>query len=174
MYTQRQWKVTSIKISIFWKIYNTALWLLLRSCFWSTTNWFGEIKQFHEPWNYGACDTRAFYVFRRFKEFEIIICRRKRARTCPRHFHWKRHQNGLGYPIKRIKWTSNFKVAPKLCIFLYNAMETIGVRQGLSIMHLGVMDTVFHSCDALDSMAQTWVLKYPQLFVQNEFNIVLC
>ena len=27
--TQRQWKVTSIEISIFRKIYNTALWLLL-------------------------------------------------------------------------------------------------------------------------------------------------
>ena len=47
-----------------------------------------------------------------------------------------------------------FEVAPKLCIFLYNAMETIGVRQGMSIMHLGVMDTVFHSCNALDSMPQ--------------------
>ena len=27
----------------------TALWLLLRTCFWSMTDWFGEIKQFHEP-----------------------------------------------------------------------------------------------------------------------------
>ena len=66
----------------------------------------------------------------------------------------KRPQNGLGYPIKRKKWRSNFKVAPKLCIFLYNAMETIGVSHGMSIMHSGVMDTVFHSCDALDSMPQ--------------------
>ena len=32
-YTQRQLKVTSMEISIFRKIYNTALWLLLRSCF---------------------------------------------------------------------------------------------------------------------------------------------
>ena len=63
LYTQRQWKVTSIKVSIFRKIYNAALWLLLRSCFWSTTSWFGEIKQLHDPWNYGARDARAFYVF---------------------------------------------------------------------------------------------------------------
>ena len=27
----------------FWKLYDTVLWLLLRSCFWSTTDWFGEI-----------------------------------------------------------------------------------------------------------------------------------
>ena len=32
-YTQRQWKVTSIEISIFRKIYNTALWILLPSYF---------------------------------------------------------------------------------------------------------------------------------------------
>ena len=32
--------------STFWKIYNTDLWLLLhvRSCFWSTTDWFEEIN----------------------------------------------------------------------------------------------------------------------------------
>ena len=41
-------------------------------------------------------------------------------------------------------------------------------------MHSGVMDTVFHSCDALDSMSQNCVLKYPQFFVQNELNILLC
>ena len=57
-------------------------------------------------------------------------------------------------PLNAQKWRSNFKVAPKLCMFLYNAMKTIGVRQGMSIMHSGVMDTVFHSCDALDSMPQ--------------------
>ena len=79
----------------------------------------------------------------------------------------------MGYPIKRKKWRSNFKVAPKLRIFLYNAMETIGARQGMSIMHSSVIDTVFHSCDALDSMPQNRVLKYPQFFVQNELNIVL-
>ena len=39
-------------------------------------------------------------------------------------------------------------VAPKLCIFLYNAMETTGVHQGMIIMHSGVMDTVFQSGDA--------------------------
>ena len=43
---------------------NTAQWLLIRSLFWSTTDWFKEIKQFHEPWNYCARDARAFYVFR--------------------------------------------------------------------------------------------------------------
>ena len=53
-------------------------------------------------------------------------------------------------------------------------METIGVRQGMNIMHSGVMDTVFHSCDALDSMPQNRALKYPQFFVKNELNIVLC
>ena len=31
--------------------------------FLSTTGWFEEIKQFHEPLNYGACDAHAFYVF---------------------------------------------------------------------------------------------------------------
>ena len=50
------------------------------------------------------------------------------------------------------KWGPNFKVAPKLGIFLYNAMETTGVRQGMGIMYLDVMDTVFHSGDAWDSM----------------------
>ena len=53
-------------------------------------------------------------------------------------------------------------------------METLGFRQGMSIMHSSVMDTVFHSCDALDSMPHNWVLKYPQFFVQNELNIFLC
>ena len=52
------------------KIYNTALWLLLRSGFWSTTSWFKEIKQLHEPWNYGARDARAFYVFAVFKNLK--------------------------------------------------------------------------------------------------------
>ena len=49
-------------------MYYTALWLhvLLRSCFRSTTDWFGEKKEFHEHWNYGARDARAFYVFRSF------------------------------------------------------------------------------------------------------------
>ena len=52
-------------------------------------------------------------------------------------------------------------------------METIGVCEGMSTMLSGVMDTVFHSCDALDSMLQNCVLKYPQFFVQNKLNIVL-
>ena len=47
---------------------------------------------------------------------------------------------------------SNFKVAPNFCIFLYNVMETTGVRHGMGIMHLDVTDTVFHSGDAWDSM----------------------
>ena len=29
------------------------------------------------------------------------------------------------------------------CLTVYNAMETIGVRQGMIIMHSDVMDTVF-------------------------------
>ena len=53
-------------------------------------------------------------------------------------------------------------------------METIGVCQRMNIIHSGVMDTVFHSCDALDSMTQNCVLKYQQFFGQNELNIVLC
>ena len=53
-----------LPVSIFQKIYNTALWLLLRSCFWSTTSWFGEIKQLHEPWSYGA--HAFYYVFLSF------------------------------------------------------------------------------------------------------------
>ena len=57
-------------------------------------------------------------------------------------------------PLNAEKWRSNFKVAPNFYIFLYSAMETLGIRQGMSIMHSGVMDTVFHSCDALDSMPQ--------------------
>ena len=64
IYTQRQWKVASTKISIFWKIYNTARRLPLQSCFWLTADWFGEKYQFHEPWNYGARDARAVCVFR--------------------------------------------------------------------------------------------------------------
>ena len=65
-------------------------------------------------------------------------------------------------------------VAPKRCIFLYNAMEITVVHQGMIIMHSGVMDTVFHSGDAWDSMPYNWVLKYLPFFVQNGLNIVLC
>ena len=43
-------------------------------------------------------------------------------------------------------------VSPIVCIFLLNAIETTGVHQGMIIMHSGVMDTVFHSGDAWDSM----------------------
>ena len=42
--------------------------------------------------------------------------------------------------------------APKLCIFLYNSMETTGVRQRMVIMHSSLMDTVFNSCDAWHPM----------------------
>ena len=66
------------------------------------------------------------------------------------------------------------KVAPKLCIFPYNAMETIGVRQGMSIMHSSVIYTVFYSCDLLDSMPQKLGVEVSPFFVQNERNIVLC
>ena len=55
-----------VSISIFWKIYNTALCLPLRPYFWSTTYWFGYIKQLYEPWNYGTRDALAFHVFRSF------------------------------------------------------------------------------------------------------------
>ena len=51
------------KFRYFEEIYNTSLWQLLRSGFWSTTRWFGEIKRLHEPWNYGARDARAFHDF---------------------------------------------------------------------------------------------------------------
>ena len=27
------------------------------------TDWFGEIKQFQEPSNYGACDAHVFFMF---------------------------------------------------------------------------------------------------------------
>ena len=39
-------------------------------------------------------------------------------------------------------------VAPKLCIFLYNTMESTVIRQGMGIMHSYVMDTFLHSGDA--------------------------
>ena len=39
-------------------------------------------------------------------------------------------------------------VAAKLCIFLYNTMETTGMRQGLGITPFDVLGTVFHSDDA--------------------------
>ena len=68
-------------------------------------------------------------------------------------FNENRHQTGSNYPTKHKKWGSNFKVAKKLCIFLYNAMETTGVRQEMGIMHSDVMVTVFHSGDAWGSMA---------------------
>ena len=38
--------------------------------FWSTTNWFGEINQLHEPWNYGARDARAISVVAVFKNLK--------------------------------------------------------------------------------------------------------
>ena len=46
-------EVTSIEISIFRKIYYTALWMFL----------INDKLQLHEPWNYGS---RAFYDFRNF------------------------------------------------------------------------------------------------------------
>ena len=72
--------------------------------------------------------------------------------SCPRRFHWKRHQNGLNHPIEYQKWGSNFKVAPKICTFLYDATENSGVRQEMGIMHSDVMDTVIHRGDAWDSL----------------------
>ena len=53
-------------------------------------------------------------------------------------------------------------------------MQTTGVRQGMIVMQCGVMDTVFHSGDAWESMPLNWVLKYLQFLAQSELNIVLC
>ena len=106
MYIQCQWKVTSILISTFLERYNTAL--LLRSCFWSTTDWFGDIKPF-EPWNYGACAFCFSHFFRIWNHFQKTTCK-----YMPWCFHWKCYRNGLNYPIKHKKWGSNFKIAPKL------------------------------------------------------------
>ena len=52
------------------KIYNTALWLLLLTCIWSKTDWFGKIKQFRELWNYGARDVHASMFFTVFKNLK--------------------------------------------------------------------------------------------------------
>ena len=40
------------------------------------------------------------------------------------------------------------KIATKLCIFLYNTMGTTGIRRGMGIIHLEVLDTFFHSGEA--------------------------
>ena len=103
------------------------------------------VRMFHEPW---YCDACAFYVLSSFKELEIIIS----EDNMPDHALDIFIENAT--KMVRVIKRSNFKVAPKLCIFLYNAMETIGVCQGMIIMHSSVIDTVFHSCDALDSMPQ--------------------
>ena len=55
-------------------------------------------------------------------------------------------------PLNMKNEDQTFKIVPKLCIFLYNAMETTGVCHGVITMHWGVMDTVSHSGDAWDSM----------------------
>ena len=55
-------------------------------------------------------------------------------------------------PLNTKKWGSNFKVAPKLCTFLYNAMESTAVHQGMGLMHSNEMNTIFHRGDAWDSM----------------------
>ena len=97
--------------------------------------------------------------------------------TCPWYFFLKRHQNGLNYQFKHKNWGSNFNVKhKKLCIFLYNFMETTGVCQGKGTMHSNVMNTVFCSGDAWDchSMPINWALKNPEFFIQNELNFVLC
>ena len=64
-YTQRQWKVTSIYFNILENIEYSSM-ATFTLCFWSATDGFGEIKQYHEPWNYDSRDARAFYVFRSF------------------------------------------------------------------------------------------------------------
>ena len=45
----------------------------LRSCFCSKRDLFGQTKQFHEPWNYGARDARFFYVFAVFKTLRLTL-----------------------------------------------------------------------------------------------------
>ena len=46
-------------------------------------------------------------------------------------------------------------------------MEAPGVRQGMSIMHSDVMDTVFHNGDIYGIVCH-------KIECQNELNIVLC
>ena len=38
--------------------------------FWSTADWFGEKKLFHEPWNDGAREANAFHDFCSFKNLK--------------------------------------------------------------------------------------------------------
>ena len=65
---------------------------------------------------------------------------------------WFYERDLLFAPVPVHCFSITFKVAPKLCIFLYNTMETTFIRQGMCIMHLDVMETVYHSGDACDSM----------------------
>ena len=141
-----------LPVPIFWKIYNTAIWILLRSCFWSATSRFGEIKQFHNALELWCKWCTCILLFAVFKNLKSSFSEDNMPEHALVIFIKKRHRNGLGYHINCQKRGSNLKAAPKLCIFLYNAMVTTGVRQGMIIMHLGVMDTVFHSGDAWDSI----------------------
>ena len=45
-------------------------------------------------------------------------------------------------------------VAPKIYIFLYNAMKTTGVCQGMGIMYSDVMDTVIMGFYAMKLSAE--------------------
>ena len=54
--------------------------------------------------------------------------------------------------IKQKKWGPTVKVAPKLCIFLYNTMQITGIRQVMGVMHSDVMDIFFYSGDAWKAM----------------------
>ena len=54
-------------------------------------------------------------------------------------------------------------------------METTRVHQGMIIMHLGVMDTVFHSGDrCMGLYAIKFSVEDSTFFVQNGLNIFLC
>ena len=70
----------------------------------------------------------------------------------PGYFHWKRHQKGLGFPIKRenalIKLLGSTKT-------LYFPIQCNGNYRGPwrnDYNAFGVVDTVFHSGEAWDSM----------------------
>ena len=45
-----------------------------------------------------------------------------------------------------LRWYQNF------AFFLYNTILTTGIRQGMGILHSDVMDSLFHSGDAWDSL----------------------
>ena len=77
-------KLPVLKFQNFGK-YNTAFWLLLRSCFWSTEAVWRD-KTVTEAGTMVHVMHMHFMFFAVFYEFEIIF-RRQHARTFPKHFH---------------------------------------------------------------------------------------